>query len=167
MTCLGGCVHRHIERWLLFSLCRHMSLCSHCESKVVANGEYPNGLLCSEKFILWCWSLFLGQCIGIIALLKSELSPWIFQHKHKPISEGFCWAADHVCILSFHTSCSYHLRCLGKTHALEKVHVLYSLFLRAILSTPVSALLPWLRQSSFAGNWWSDFFYTHFRLIFI
>lgn len=69
------CPQARSEVVALLHLCRHMSLCSHCERKVLANGEHTNGCLCSEKLVWWCCSLFLGQCVGTIALLKSELSP--------------------------------------------------------------------------------------------
>lgn len=69
------CPQAHYEVPPLLSLCRHMSLCSHCERKVVADGECTNGCLCSEKLVWWCCSLSLGQYICTIALLKSELSP--------------------------------------------------------------------------------------------
>lgn len=163
MTCPGGCVHRHIMRWLFISVCAGTRACAHIVKEKWLQMENAQMGVSALK------NLFGDAVAYLYVPLHSwrvNFHSWICQHKHKPISEGLCWDSDHVCTLSFHTSCSYHPCFLGKTLALEKVHVLYSLFLKAILSTLISALQSWLKQSSFAGNWRSDFFNSLFRLFF-
>jgi len=67
------------------------------------------------------------------------------------------YAIQAVFSFFLHTSCSYHLRFLGKTHAVEQVPVLHSLFLKAILRAPASSVQQCLKQCSFVSSWWSDF----------
>lgn len=90
MTCLGGYIHRHIKRWLVFSVFTGMWAYIHSMKEGSCNGEYTDGCLCYEKLTL-CM-LFLGQYVHILYMhyrfWRVNFHPRIFQNKCKHVREG-------------------------------------------------------------------------------